>query len=358
MRDDAALSQRINMLCLIYDKRTRIQVFALYLIGILAAVGTGLLLKHSLLRSKPTPYAMELPPYLLPTLRGVTIHGWERLKSFIISAGRIIVPMVVVINFLNAVGPDGSFSNQDSDKSILAAIGRAISPVFAPFGLREENWPATVGIFTGILAKEVIVGTLNATYSALTENTAGAKEEDGFDLGGTLAVAVATIPTNLANALGKWYDPLGIAVGELTDLDTEAERQGVEKVIFREMMTRFDGPAGAFAYLLFVLLYTPCTAALGAIYRESGARWMLFVATWTFGLAYGAATLYYQVATFAAHPLSSAVWIGAVGAVLATALVALRRYGQRREYQAIPLMPQAVASGCDGCNKAGLCGYK
>lgn len=335
-------------------------VFALYLLGIGVAVFTGLILKNSLLKGEATPFIMEVPPYHLPTVKGMLIHTWERLKSFIVKAGRIIVPMVLVLNFLNAIGTDGSFGNENSDKSVLAAVGRAITPTFTPFGLTEENWPAAVGIFTGVLAKEAVVGTLDAAYTALAEKDTGAapKEKEAFVLAEKLAEAFATIPANLADAFGKWADPLGLGVGDLSDQAAVAEAQEVSAGTFGAMATRFDGAAGAFAYLLFILLYTPCAAALAAVYQESSARWMVFVGGWTLGLAYSAATLYYQAATFAAHPLSSTVWIGVIGAAFATAVVALRRYGQVREYRAMPLAPQAVASGCNGCGKAGQCGGK
>jgi hypothetical protein len=78
------------------------------------------------------------------------------------------------------------------------------------------------------------------------------------------------------------------------------------------MAERFHGPAGAFAYMLFVLLYTPCVAAMGTMAREVGAKWALFVAAWTFGLAYGSAIVAYQTATLADHPLTSILWIGGV----------------------------------------------
>ena len=83
-------------------------VFGLYLIGIAVAVVTGLMLKNSILKGEATPFIMELPPYHLPTLKGILIHTWDRLKSFMFRAGRVIVPMVLVLNFLNAVGTDGS----------------------------------------------------------------------------------------------------------------------------------------------------------------------------------------------------------------------------------------------------------
>lgn len=314
-------------------------VFGLYLIGIAAALLTGLVLKSTLLRGEATPFIMELPPYHLPTIKGVLIHTWDRLKSFIFRAGRVIVPMVLVLNFLNAVGPDGSFGNEDSDNSMLAEVGRSIAPAFSPFGLDAQNWPAAVGIFTGVLAKEAVVDTLDAAYTALAASDAGAAQEEdaAFDLAAGLKDAFATIPVNLADALGHWADPLGLDVGDLADTGSVAETQGVSTGTFGAMASRFDGAAGAFAYLLFILLYFPCTAAIAAIHRESGARWTLFVALWTTGLGYGLATLYYQAATLAEHPAYSLACIAAVLAGFAAAILVMRWYGRREPSQALPL---------------------
>jgi ferrous iron transport protein B len=316
-------------------------VFGLYLIGIGVAVATGLMLKNSLLKGEATPFIMELPPYHLPTLKGVLIHTWDRLKSFIVRAGRIIVPMVLVLNLLNAVGSDGSFGNEDSDKSVLAEVGRGITPAFSPFGLTGENWPAAVGIFTGVLAKEAVVGTLNAAYTALAESDAaenqpagGAPAEEAaaaFDLIKGLSAAFATIPPKLEDALGSWADPLGLGVGDLSDQEATAEKQSVSVGTFGAMGARFDGAAGAFAYLLFILLYFPCTAAIAAVYQESGVRWTMFVAVWTSGMAYGFATIYYQAATYASHPAASLAWIVGILVALATVIFSLRRYAHRTD---------------------------
>ena len=322
-------------------------VFGLYLIGIAAAVATGLILKHSLLKGDATPFIMELPPYHLPTLKGVLIRTWDRLKSFIFKAGRIIVPMVLVLNFLSAVGTDGSFGNEDSDKSVLAEIGRSIAPAFGPLGLTEENWPAAVGIFTGILAKEAVVGTLDSAYTALAKSDAAAageapREEEPFDLAKGLMAAVATIPANLGDALGHWSDPLGLDIGDVSDQATVAEAQEVSASTFGAMAARFDGAAGAFAYLLFILLYFPCTAAIAAVHQESGTRWTLFVGAWTTGLAYGLSTVYYQAATYVAHPLSSLLWIAGVSALFAATFIGLRRYGaQQNSLPALALCQKA-----------------
>ena len=317
-------------------------VFGLYLIGIAIAILTGLVLKHSLLKGEAVHFIMELPPYHLPTLRGVLLHTWDRLKGFILRAGRVIVPMVLVLNFLNAIGTDGSFGNENSDKSVLAEIGRGISPAFSPFGLSAENWPAAVGIFTGVLAKEAVVGTLDAAYTALAESDALAAgtvvaEKPPFSLQEGIGAAFATIPANLGEALGAWADPLGLDVGDLSDRTAAAEEQEVSTSTFGAMASRFDGGAGAFAYLLFILLYLPCTAAIAAVYQESGPRWTIFVAGWTTGLAYGMATVFYQVATYASHPATSLAWIGGSGAFFTAVLVGLSWYGRAVSFGASSL---------------------
>jgi len=307
-------------------------VFGLYLFGIVVAVLTGLILKNTLLPGEATPFIMELPPYHVPTLKGIAIHTWDRLKGFVHRAGRLIVPMVLVLNILNAVGTDGSYGNEDSEKSVLAEIGRLISPAFTPFGLDRDNWPAAVGIFTGVLAKEAVVGTLNAAYSALAEHTDETNAgQQPFDLRADLAAAFATIPANLSEALQAWLDPLGLNIGDVTDHASLAEKEDVSTGIFGAMATRFDGKAGAFAYLLFILLYMPCTAAIAAVYQESGRGWTMFVALWTTGLAYGLATLYYQTATCHRHPQQSLAWSLAILTAFALVLLTLRTLGQREK---------------------------
>ena len=147
-------------------------VFGLYLLGIAVAVLTGLIMRHTLFKGESAPFIMELPAYHLPTLRGVFIRTWDRLKSFLFNAGKVIVPMVLVLNFLNALGTDGSFGQENSNKSVLSEIGRGLTPAFKPMGIEKDNWPATVGIFTGVLAKEAVVGTLDALYSQLATTDA------------------------------------------------------------------------------------------------------------------------------------------------------------------------------------------
>jgi ferrous iron transport protein B len=291
---------------------------------------TGFVMKGTLLKGEATPFIMELPPYHLPTLKGVALRTLDRTQGFVVRAGQIIVPMVLVLNVMNSVGTDGSFGNEDSDKSILAEVGRTLSPAFAPMGLDAENWPATVGIFTGLLAKEAVVGTLDATYSALAAAETGeTADEAPFDLTAGLLGALATIPTNLGDSLGSWADPMGLNVGDLTDTAEVAASQELTTGTFGAMASRFDGAAGAFAYLLFILLYAPCVAAIAAIYRETSPGWAVFTVLWTTGLGYIVATVFYQSAIFARDPTSSAAWIAAMVAIFATVVLGMRFWAQR-----------------------------
>ncbi len=307
-------------------------VFALYLIGIAIALGTGLIMKRTLLRGDSAPFIMELPPYHLPTLSGIAIHSWRRLKDFVVGAGRVIVPMVLVINVLNGITTEGRFDPDAGDRSVLAEVGRRISPAFAPLGLEADNWPAAVGILTGVLAKEAVVGTLDAAYQSLSRTPAGTGHAPPPSLAAQLRAAAATIPTKLGDALDQWRDPLGIQVGPLDDRAAAAEAQDISSGTFDAMASRFDGAAGAFAYLLFILLYMPCTATLAAIRQEAGAAWSAFIAVWCTAIAYGAATLGYQLATWARHPLSSSIDAGLVGVTAVLALVALRHHAQRQDF--------------------------
>ncbi|OAD18879.1 ferrous iron transport protein B [Candidatus Thiomargarita nelsonii] len=316
-------------------------VFGLYLFGIAVAVMTGLIMKNTLLKGEASPFLMELPPYHLPTVQGILLRSWERLKNFIFRAGKVIVPMVIVINFLNSWGVDGSFGNEDSDQSVLSEIGRTITPAFEPMGLTEENWPATVGIFTGILAKEVVVGALDAIYSELAAQEAGIEaQEEAFSFWGGIGDAFATIPANLAEVTNTILDPLGINIGDVSNVETAAEEQEVSTGTFGAMVARFDGQIGAFAYLLFILLYFPCVAATAAIYRETNMAWTVFVASWTTGLAYMFATVFYQLGTFAQHPMASIAWTVGLLSLFAISVFGLYISGRRGLSTGQPVLNQ------------------
>jgi ferrous iron transport protein B len=293
----------------------------------LFAVFTGLVLKNTLFHGEASPFVMEMPPYHLPNLKSVLLRTWDRLKQFMFKAGKVIVAVVLVLSFLNSIGTDGSFGHEDSDKSVLASIGKGLTPVVAPMGISEDNWPATVGLFTGIFAKESVVGTLNALYGQMGKEEAG-KEEQAFDFWGGISGAFATIPAKLVEALGSFTNPLGLDIGDVSSHEAAAAEQEVSTGIFGAMVSRFDGQAGAFAYLLAILLYMPCVAAVAAIFREVGARWTLFSIAWTTALAYGASVAFYQASTFAQHPTNSTIWLAVIFGLFTFAIFFMRWFGR------------------------------
>ena len=305
-------------------------VFALYLIGIAVAVLTGLLMKRTILSGESSGFMMELPPYHLPTLKGILLRTWDRVRLFVKEAGQVIVVMVLVINVLSAIGSDGSIGTENSDSSVLAVISKAATPVFAPMGIEEDNWPAVLGIISGVLAKEVVVGTLDTLYTQLAREDAGdSGEAEAFDFWQAISDAVATVPENLAAISGTFTDPLQIDVGDIESLESAAAEQDVNNATFGAMIKRFDGQVGAFAYLLFVLLYFPCVATIGAIRNEAGTPWAIFVAAWTTSIAYISATSFYQIGTFSQHPLFSGLWLGSIVILLAGLIFGLRQWAHK-----------------------------
>ncbi len=282
-------------------------VFALYMIGILMAVVTGLILRKTLLRGEPSPLVMELPPYHLPTLRALTTQTWQRLKKFLFKAGKLIIPICMLIGALN-------YTHSDQQQSVLAAIGRTVTPVFAPMGIEQNNWPATVGLVTGILAKEVVVGTLNTLYTQAGHLHVSHGQH--FNLGHGLMMAVKSIPNNL----------LALKDSLLNPVLASAPPHEVNKGVYGVMMQRFNGQVGAFAYLLFVLLYFPCVSATSAMVREANRGWTLFSVAWTTGLAYGVAVSFYQAATLWQHPMSSIIWLGAIASTFLITIFNFKRY--------------------------------
>ena len=289
-------------------------IFLLYVIGITAAVLTGLLLRKTLLPGKPAPLVMELPPYHLPRFLPMCRHTWPRLKKFIRRAGRIIVPVCVIIGGLNAITVKGQLVQGEggNQHSVLSQVGRVVTPALAPMGVAQDNWPATVGLVTGVLAKEVVIGTLNTLYS----QAAGLKmtESDQFSIWQGLKAAALTIPDNLSQ-LGSAFKNPWLANEAPHDMSQSA---------YGLMYQRFDGKVGAFAYLLFVLLYFPCVSTMAATRRELNQSWAMFSVGWSTSFAYAVAVIAYQGLTLMRHPFSASLWITAMLVYLGSVFLWLR----------------------------------
>lgn len=295
-------------------------VFSLYLTGIIIALLTGLILRKTILRGTPEPFVMELPLYHLPTFKTLYIQTWSRLKSFILNAGKIIIPICIIIGVLNSLTLTGHLITDDvHEYSILATIGQWLTPIFAPLGLTSDNWPATVALLTGTLAKEVVVATLNTLYSQMGHIHAVPDSDTGFSVLTNLSHAVMTIPTNLQAIPQAFSNPI---LATIKDQNLSSSALGI-------MHQHFNGKASAYAYLLFILLYIPCVSTTAVIARELNKNWALFSVVWSAGLAYSVATLFYQLATVQEHPYTALSWIISILLSLVIICIAMRIYAQK-----------------------------
>jgi len=207
-------------------------VFSMYLIGIIVAIITALVLRRSILKGPSGHFVMELPPYRLPTITGVLVHMWERGRLFLIRAGTVIFGVVVLVWLLSSLPWGVEYA---SAESVIGKVGSFIAPIFAPCGFGQPE--AAVSLAFGFLAKEVVVGTMGAIFAV-----------EGGILGGTIAAQLG------------WT------------------------------------PLVAFAFMVFCLLYVPCVATLTTIRSETNSwRWAGFAAVYTTGVAWIAATLIFQI---------------------------------------------------------------
>ena len=287
-----------------FGKTAGTLVFGIYVTGIVIALIYGLLLRHTVFKGKESTFIMELPPYHLPKARNLFRHAWLRLKEFIFRAGKIVLIMVTILGFMGSIGTDGSFGNDNNEKSVLSAVGTAITPVFEPFGVEQDNWPASVALFTGLFAKEAIVGTLNSLYAIegtgdAAENSAAAGDADaneadeGFSLKSTVKEAFVSIPENLAGVFGSFLNPLDVegAIEESED----AENEDVASA-FKGMQAHFRlGIFQVLAYLLFILLYVPCLAAMGTAFRELGRFYGTLMMVFQTIIGWSLSVLFFQV---------------------------------------------------------------
>ncbi|MDD4148221.1 MAG: ferrous iron transport protein B, partial [Candidatus Cloacimonetes bacterium] len=235
-----------------FPHRASIVIFGLYFFGIVMAMLTGLLLKKTVFKSEPGNFVMELPPYHVPTFNGIMLHTWFRLKDFILRAAKTILIVIMIINILSVITVPNFFSPDREKVSILQLGGHAITPILQPIGIQSSNWAASVAVITGLFAKEAIVGTMQSLYS-----------------GGELSMEMS-------------------------------EEEEPSEVLSDNLQARFGSWAAALAYLLFVVLYSPCIAALTMLFKEHGSKWTFFTFLYLNLLAWLVAMMFYQAAAFSA----------------------------------------------------------
>ncbi len=287
-------------------------VFSLYMIGVGAAFLTAMLLKHTFLKEEFSLVVMEIPSYHVPKLKNVWLNTWTRVKSFIVRVGKIIITMVLILHILSSLGTDGSFREHNIENSVLSAAGRTVTPLLKPMGIDQENWPATVAVFTGVLHKVVVISSLKTIYAET--NHTGLQTEKSFEFWKAIKQSFMTIP---------------MGINEMLGINGSAKQDQSKSPFFTALHNNFHGQIGAYAYLLFVLLYFPCIATTSTAYKESSFGWTTFMSIWATGIAYLTATLFYQVATFSQHPGATISWVMATAVIFLSVILGFRYWGNR-----------------------------
>jgi ferrous iron transport protein B len=188
-------------------------------------------------------------------------------------------------------------------------------------GVQQDNWQASVGVVTGLVAKEAVVGTLNSLYG---QDAAAGGGQAVPSVAAGLGAAVATIPANLATVPSSLIDPLGLRIVGGSQSSVAAD-VGASTSVFGHMRAGFsEGRPQAYAYLLFVLLYLPCVAAFGAMTKEMGLRYTMLALGYLAVTAWSVATLFYQVTVE-----RDWVWIGVAAGLLAAQALVFWAIGRR-----------------------------
>ena len=202
-------------------------LFLLYVAGMAVAVVTARAMRRFMFREQEAPFVMELSPYRIPSLRTTVKHMWSKCAQYLRKMGGLILVASIVVWFLSYYPrpeADAQSPQPDYESSYMGDIGRFCQPVFEPMGL---NWKASVAILSGVPAKEIVVSTMNILYSAPDSD------------------CVPAVP---------------------------AESDSVQPTSSDRIAHSMSIPS-AIAFLVFVLLYMPCIATVGAIGSEAGWRW-------------------------------------------------------------------------------------
>ena len=271
----ARLPVYVIMASVFFPDYAGLAVFSMYLLGIIVAVAVGFLLKRSVLPvTDPMPAIMEMPPYRLPTSRSIWFQTWTRTRAFLREAGSIIFIATIVVWFLMAipVGGSGTFGDTDVDESAFSTVAGVVAPVLEPAGF--GSWEATGSLMSGFVAKEVIVSTMAQVYGA---ESAEAAE------GPAIVDSVAEIFTGFGGAVVDAATSIPGIIGiDLTTDDTTDEESETSSGLSAAIHAGFEESSGghgalaALAFMVFILIYTPCVATVGAIRHEIGTSWMWF----------------------------------------------------------------------------------
>jgi ferrous iron transport protein B len=289
----ARLPVYVVMASVFFPAYAGLAVFGMYLLGIVVAMAIGFILKRSVLPvTDPLPAIMEMPPYRLPTLRTMWFQTWTRTRAFLKEAGSIIFITTIVVWLLMAipVGGSGSFGNTDVDDSAFAAVAGAVAPVLQPAGF--GSWEAAGSLMSGLVAKEVVISTMAQVYG-VEEDPSGTDESSVVSAVGEIFTGLGTATVRAAESVPGI---VGINLGSGDDTGPPGGLVESIRIGFEET-SGGHGALAALAFMVFILIYTPCVAAVGAIRHEIGTRWMWFSIIGQTTLAWVMAVAVFQIGT-------------------------------------------------------------
>ena len=258
----------------IFFDHPAVVIISLYLIGIVVALLTALVLRRSYLKGKKASFVLEMPPYRLPSYRTVAIIVWAHTKRFLWRAGTVIfIVSMVVWGLLNL--PPGI---KGPDESIAASIGKAITPVFKPIGL--DDWRATTSLIPAFLAREVVLSSMAVIYKTSgPEPAPGAASPDLLVLAKAEGIGLLTSVKDSVLAVAT----LGFSSFDVGDT---GEEDGLRNSI-KQSFT----PASAYSFMILLLLYNSCVATVAIMIKELGRKYSLiflggsFVIAWVLAFA-------------------------------------------------------------------------
>jgi len=256
-------------------------LWSLYVMGILLAIVMGLIFKRTLFRGAAPMFIMELPPYRMPSFRSLMIHTWEKGKHFLLKAGTYILAVSILVWFLLNL-PWGVENKKDS---YLGKVGQVAAPVLQPLGF--GNWEAGSSLLAGLVAKEIIVGTMGEIYVQ--------KEEDKKKETPTFTEDLKEVVTSFAGATRESFLNVFSTFGISSISSEESAEKAAERNSLRAVLIHQFTPLAAYAFLVFVLLYMPCIVASVAMVQELGTwKWYGVAFVYQTALAWGMAAFVYQ----------------------------------------------------------------
>jgi len=261
-----------------FGARAGTVIWAMYALGILVAMLAGMVFTRTILKPDATSaFVLELPPYRQPALKSVLIHMWENTREFVRKAGTMILFASVVMWLLLNL----PWGVTDQRNSYFGKVSSVISPVFVPLGF--GSWETGGALVSGFMAKEIVVSTMSQIYLGGEETTPTEPTTFSEDL-----ISIGTGFVDATISSGKIL--LSIIPGvNLVDEETEREDTALSLAL-RAQFT----PLSAVSLLIFVLLYVPCVATLGAIKHEFGTSWAITSAVYQTVVAWVIAFIVYQ----------------------------------------------------------------